>query len=129
MFNTIEYSRSAEAMATFSTIRAAMERCYLMNNGTYLPCASGGSDWSALDIENPSSAPNAHFQYTRHPLPYNTLQYYIIARRTTLDGGNTEDMIYYVYYPDYCTKDITIYVPTGGTQVFKPLDTYSTQCY
>jgi prepilin-type N-terminal cleavage/methylation domain-containing protein len=70
MFDVIERSRIAEAMAMAQTIRSAMERYALMNNGSYNGVSIGmhngdhcGDDWSLLAIENPSCTANSHFDY------------------------------------------------------------------
>ena len=73
LFSVVEGARAAEALATISTIRASMERCYLMNNGSYaqtdinracrLLDARYGWKGNFLDIEDPRLAPNAHFIY------------------------------------------------------------------
>ena len=56
----IEVSRATEAIRTLTSIRNAVETCYVMNNESYLPCVT---DWSYY-IDDPSSTPNAHFVYT-----------------------------------------------------------------
>ncbi len=88
----LERARMAEAYAVFTTIRSAMERYYLMNNGSYEGISIGMSladpcnhDWSSLGIENPNCAPGSHFQYRvsgagTFVIP-NAPGYYIAARR------------------------------------------------
>jgi prepilin-type N-terminal cleavage/methylation domain-containing protein len=69
MFDVIERSRIAEAFAAAQTIRSAMERYALMNNGSYEGIEIGfngdycNHDWSVLAIGNPSCTPNSHFGY------------------------------------------------------------------
>lgn len=90
LFSTVEFSRSAEALASFATIRGALERCYLMNNSTYVGCTLTAAGTS-LDIENPSSAPNAHFTYLVSG--QTTTGYTITANRTTRNGGTVGHLI------------------------------------
>jgi prepilin-type N-terminal cleavage/methylation domain-containing protein len=90
LFSTVEFSRSAEALAAFATIRGAMERCYLMNNATYVGCTLTAAATN-LDIENPALAPNAHFTYA--VANQAVAGYQITATRTTRDGGTAGDII------------------------------------
>lgn len=88
LFKTVEFSRSGEALAAFSSIRSAMERCYLQNGANYTVCNSFANK---LDLEDPGSSPNAHFSYTiTSP---SAAGYTIKANRLTNDGGNTSDYI------------------------------------
>jgi len=88
----IEGTRAVEAIASLGTLRSAMERCYLMNNASYIGCelrsGSNGSTFSnTLDVDNPSGAPNAHFYYTARAFPLPGYGYMLEARRNCLDGG------------------------------------------
>lgn len=85
LFRTIEFSRSAEAWAAFSTIRSGLERCYLMNNGSYTNC---NMSWDALAIENPANSPNAHFMYF---FVSNNTDWLMAAIRNTRDNGEGVD--------------------------------------
>lgn len=95
LFRTIEYSRSAEALAAMATIRNAVERCYLMNNGSLSGCIASSSlpqtFIERLGIEDPALSPNAHFRYNVNislaPLP----GYMIRAYRNALDGGSGDN--------------------------------------
>lgn len=61
LYSAIERSRSAEALAILSNLRGAMERCFLMNNGTYVGCRWDG--WKQnIDIKSEPD-PNQHFLY------------------------------------------------------------------
>lgn len=80
LFSAIEYSRSAEALAMFTTLRRAYERCYLMSGGSYNGCATVVS-------ENPPGS-NAHFFYVPNVFPLDNQHYMIMAVRNTRDGGN-----------------------------------------
>ena len=62
LFSTVEFSRSAEALAAIATIRSSLERCYLQSNATYVGCNLTAAA-NTLDIENPASSPNAQFTY------------------------------------------------------------------
>ena len=66
LFSVIEGSRAAEALSNIATIRASLERCRLLNNGKFGVgnCTMGQFfGMNLLDIEDPSTAPNAHFEY------------------------------------------------------------------
>ncbi len=89
LFSTVEFSRSAEALSAIATIRSSMERCYLANNGTYSNCGNGA--WTQLDIVNPASSPNAHFNYGI--TANGTIGYTILATRNTVDGGASTSTI------------------------------------
>ena len=91
LFSVVEYSRSSEAMVAFTSIRASMERCYLMNNGSYSSC-----NMDALDIPDPTSSPNSHFEYSVFPNDPVDGGYSILIRRNTRDGGDWADTIWIV---------------------------------
>ena len=80
-FRMIEESRATEAWVNIGAIRQAMERCYLMHNGTYVSCSG------PLDIDDPDKAPNAHFTYQRALGP-GPGDYTIYATRNSRDGGD-----------------------------------------
>lgn len=93
LFSVIEYSRSAEALSNIATIRSAVERCYLMGNGTYAECFPFEpppvvNDWDKLGIENPGSAPNSHFEYMVHGQAVSG--YIIRACRNTNESSLTD---------------------------------------
>jgi len=88
----IEYSRTTEALANIKAVRESMERCYLMNNGSYVECRLTESlsfGPVTLDIENPNEASNAHFDYstTLVGLIDGEWMFYVTAIRNTRDGG------------------------------------------
>lgn len=87
LFATVEYSRSAEALATIATIRSSLERCYIQKDASYSACASATNDLSNLDIDNPSSAPNSHFTYQLYAPAANS--YFIRAVRNTNESNLT----------------------------------------
>lgn len=81
LFSVVEGARAAEALATISSLRTALERCYLMNNGSYRPCEHN------LDIEFPGFAPGDHFFYSVTS-SFAGKSYIIRAsRRQNIDGG------------------------------------------
>lgn len=89
LFSTVEFSRSAEALASIATIRSSLERCYLQNNGTYIGCEDIDTE---LDIENPESSPNAHFTYAIND-PASNAGYTITATRNTHENGDINSNI------------------------------------
>lgn len=96
LFRTIEYSRSAEALAAMATIRNAVERCYLMNNGSVGGCIAGSNQPQTfieqLGIEDPALSPNAHFTYGMGIWNAPNLQVYSIrAYRNSRDGGSGDN--------------------------------------
>ena len=90
LFSLVEASYGVEAVAAIGTIRAAMERCSLMSNGSLWHnvaaqrCGISMSGVSQLDIPNPADAPGAHFRYYAGPDP-DGRSYLIFARR--VGGG------------------------------------------
>lgn len=95
LFRTIEYSRSAEALAAMATIRNAVERCYLMNNGSVVGCVAASNQPQTfierLGIEDPALSPNAHFWYGMGVTLAPTQGYVIRAYRTARDGGSGDN--------------------------------------
>ena len=90
-FETIEFSRSAEAINYLGTIKRGMEQCALM---------SGAANWPACDTiatTGQNSAPqNGHFTYSLNTTGMgaaSTGTVSIIAQRTSLNSGNTNDNI------------------------------------
>lgn len=83
-FKTIEYSRSAEALQSISTIRQSLERCILQSPGTLSNC----NTIAKLDVEDPGTASSAHFSYTI-TAPTATNTYAITATRTSAVDPNT----------------------------------------
>jgi prepilin-type N-terminal cleavage/methylation domain-containing protein len=56
----IEGARSTEALVNISSIRQAMERCYIMmSKADYSGCGS----FAKLGMDDPGQSPNAHFSY------------------------------------------------------------------
>ncbi len=91
-FQTVEFSKSTEALATIGTLRQAMERCYLQNQpNTYVGCLI-----TNLDVANPSNNavppnPAALFNYT---IPVVGLSNYtIIAARIAGPGAGTITLV------------------------------------
>lgn len=74
MFKLVKCGLCAEAIATFSTIRLAMDRCMLMtgDRNDAEPCGggfgegifSGSEKWqNLLGIDDPGDSPGSHFEY------------------------------------------------------------------
>jgi len=78
---TVEFSRASEALAQLSSIRRAMERCYLWTN-TYVLCNA----FTALDIDDPATQTNAHFTYGLG-VP-TAAAFTITATRNAVNGGD-----------------------------------------
>lgn len=87
LFSTVEYSRSSEAMAAFSSIRGALDRCALLL-GNYTNCNDIAND---LDIPDPAASPGAHFTYAITNATQTA--YTIVATRNSTDGGTAGDTI------------------------------------
>jgi type IV pilus assembly protein PilE len=87
-FATVEYSRSTEALASFTAVRQALERCYLQRNGDYTACTDIDN---TLDIENPGASPNSHFSYVVDGA--SAVGYTITATRNTRDNGDGSSTI------------------------------------
>lgn len=87
-FQTVEFSKSTEALATIGTLRQSLERCYLQQQpNTYAGCTV-----TSLDVTNPSNnatPPNAAalFDYTFPVL--GPAGYTIIATRRAGPGPGT----------------------------------------
>jgi len=79
-FSTVEFSRSTEALASMSSVRGAIERCYLAQGGTYAGCTIG-----AIDVANPGTSPGANFTYLITAV---AAAYTIDAQRDTRNGGD-----------------------------------------
>ena len=96
----VEFSRSVEALSSIGTISRSMERCFMGTND-YDLCLlnSPGPDPDNLDVDNPGTAPGAHFDYRVNPLgaPF---KYRITATRNALDNGTAGDHITFTYRED-----------------------------
>lgn len=126
MFRAVEYSRNPEANAILETIKDAMDRCKL-RTGAYNKCVSDGTSFALLDIENPGFDPKAHFSYTITSFG-STLgenNYFITARRNTVDGGNPASTMIFRYYPDMGCKERVF---TDGYGDFAALGDYADHC-
>ena len=108
MFTLVERARAAEAVATFATLRSAIDRCILM-------VGAAGKDeelceqWGNLDIEDPSLAPGSHFNYQIDITPRTSYfegdcgyySAYFWAYRNSRNGftPSPEDYIYHEFCP------------------------------
>jgi len=81
-----------------------MERCYLQK-ATYAGCGlvSGGA--ITIDIEDPATAPNAHFTYD--VAGADATSYTVTALRNTRDGGVATDAITYTLQTGSITRQGT----------------------
>ena len=86
----IEGSRALEAINTIAVLRRSMERCYLMNNGSFAKCSfrstALGLPPDTLDVDDPNAIPNAHFVYKAEPDPSGK-GYILEGYRNTKDSG------------------------------------------
>jgi len=85
-FSTVEFSKSTEALASMSSIRQSIERCFLASAGTYVGC-----DIDTIDLENPGNSPGTHWTYVVSNQAVDT--YDVIATRNSYDGGVAGDTI------------------------------------
>ena len=99
LFSTVEFSRSGEALASFSSLRSSLERCYLQNS-SYATCTM-----ATIDLTDPGTSPNAHFSYGVGG--QTATGYLITATRTTRDGGTAGDLIHMTQTSATVTKDGT----------------------
>ena len=85
-FSTVEFSRSTEALASMSSLRGSVERCYLAQGGNYSGCTM-----NAIDVANPGTSPGANFTYWITTV---AAAYTIQARRDTVSGGDGTSQIF-----------------------------------
>lgn len=85
-FATIEYSRSTEAMNALGVIRKSVIRC-----GGITDNVVGCDNFAALDLNDPSSEPGAHFTYQIVITGANAFT--ISGVRNTLNGGTSGDTV------------------------------------
>ena len=108
LFSTVEFSRSTEALAAISTLRASMERCLLRSpTGDYSVCISFTTQ---LDVPDPGNEAGTHFSYGFSGT--STAGYTIKATRNSIDGGVTTDTINLI-------KSATTVTKGGGTAFIK----------
>jgi Tfp pilus assembly protein PilE len=89
LVRVIEFSRASEAFAALSAMRTAMERCYMMRNGSYVGCSSFGT----IGLDDPASSPGTHFTYTIVSGTLSATGYTLRAVRNTSHGGDTASTI------------------------------------
>jgi type IV pilus assembly protein PilA len=87
LFRVVEFSRGTEALVALSSIRQALERCYVMKGGTY----SGCNSFAILSLDDPGTLSNAHFTYTI--TGQSATGYAITATRNTYENGSTSSTI------------------------------------
>lgn len=102
LFNTIEYSRSSEALNAMGVIKRAADRCAMAVEAT-----GGGTNqydqcdtWAELGIEDPGTAASSVFDYNNTPISFAANVYTITATRTPVagpaPGGDTITFTYNV---------------------------------
>lgn len=91
LFQTVEFSRSSEALMALNVVRSSMERCYVAAGSTYNP-ASSSCDLNSLDIDDPGTSPGSHFSYAVSN--QSATGYIIEATRLTNDGGDGVSTIF-----------------------------------
>ncbi|MFP4473458.1 MAG: prepilin-type N-terminal cleavage/methylation domain-containing protein [Candidatus Omnitrophota bacterium] len=110
LFSAIESSRGAEALSAMASIRSRMDTCVLMNPteayNKYLPC----DNFDILGMEDPGTAPGAHFRYEIWPFVEEKGYYVIVAFRNSLDGGSNDraDRIKLEYLDTHHSKGLSI---------------------
>ncbi len=80
-FRTIEYSRSAEAFMVLSSLRSAVQRCYVSNQGTYVGCTIAN-----IDFQVPNGEPGTHFTYSI--TGQTATAYTLTATRNAFESGD-----------------------------------------
>jgi len=86
-FRTVEFSRSTEALSGMSAIRQSLERCYLMNSGTYVGCTlDDAANVNTLDLQSPGTSPGTLFTYA--VANQSATGYTITATRNAANGGD-----------------------------------------
>ena len=84
--NMVEYSRGMEAFAGLSAIRQSLDR-YYASHSSY-----SGATLKALDIEDPSTDPMAHFTYAMIIPPLENSFTVTATRNTRTGGDNTSSL-------------------------------------
>jgi len=83
---TVEFSRANEGLAQLSSIRRAMERCYLFANTFGTNCDT----FAELDVDDPGGQANAHFTYG---IVTAATAFTITATRNAVDNGDGTSII------------------------------------
>ena len=93
LFNTIEFSRSTEALNVLGGLKRAADRCSLANEAmTGLPAWNTCLSWDELGTEDPGTVPGAIFSYvTAFAAP----NWSVVATR--VGGAAAGDTITYTY--------------------------------
>jgi len=85
-FSTVEYARSAEAMASAMAIRQSILRCGQYNDN-YVGCDT----FADIDIDDPGAEAGAHFSYSWAVTSADAFT--ITAARNATNGGNAGDNV------------------------------------
>jgi prepilin-type N-terminal cleavage/methylation domain-containing protein len=81
LFDLVRGAKAMEAISMFASIRSGLERCALMNNGSYLGCCNGTTEngtvaivtWGSLGMDNPNLRSKFFYQVgvpVEHPESY-----------------------------------------------------------
>jgi type IV pilus assembly protein PilE len=85
-FSTVEFSKSAEALATLGSLRQSIERYALANGNSY-----AGVTVSNIDMDITTVRTDAHFNYQINGS--NATSYTIQATRLAYDGGTAGHLV------------------------------------
>lgn len=108
LFNTIEFSRSTEALNVLGGLKRAADRCALANEAmTGAPAWATCTSWDQLGTENPGAVPGAIFGYV---VAFADPDWSVIATR--VGGAAAGDTITYTY--DIASGAITRVGNAGG---------------
>lgn len=99
-YDTVEFSRSMEALKNIDLVRTSMDTCFALT-ADYSECA----DFDTLDAGDPSNYVNSHFEYVFDSA--DTEGFSITALRNTLDGGDGVSTIVFTYDATSITKSGT----------------------
>ena len=91
LFDTIEFSRSTEALEYMGHIKRGADRCAMMNGLAVLNFANCATVPATGYQANPA---NSHFSYN---VTLAGAIYTITAARTAMEGGNIADRIIFTY--------------------------------
>lgn len=93
LFNTIEYSRSTEALNTIGGLKRQADRCALANEATGgVPNWATCVTWDQLATSNPGAVPGAIFSYV---VSFTAPNWRVVATR--VGGAAAGDTITYTY--------------------------------
>lgn len=106
-FESVEFTRSMEALRTFSALKISLNTCY-SHTLDYANCTDLGN----LDMGDLTSTPGTHFSYSVTAADQQSFT--IVALRNSVNGGDNTSTITYMY------DDISG-ITKSGTGVFHGL--------